>query len=506
MTRSTCTATIVLLLLAAGPHGLSTQGGAAVRGIVRDEGGGVIPGASVVLTSSGGKQTTVVSDGQGRYRIVLGAGTATLTVQLAGFAPFSRSIPATSTGVITIDVVLRVATTAHVDVRGGLTGVSLESGQNMSSITLSGRTLDLLPGDSEGLSQTLRQLAATTGTRLDQVAFYVDGAPTDRHLPPKDVIQTIRINANPFSAEFPEPGSGRIEIITKPASEDFHGDGRFDFNDSVLNGQNLFEPAKPRVQQRTYTGYVGGPLVKDRVGVLAYGARWDLDENAIVDATILDPATLLPQALHLNVAAPTRTTSYSLKTDALLSKRHILMLEFGQDNQQARNAGLQGGFDLPERAYTSSAREQTGRLRLTSTLSDRQLNEFDVRVTHRETVDNADSGAPAVLVLDNFNAGGNQDAQYRNNLVNDVFVTDVATFSGKDHSIRVGVQAQQTHVSQTDYSNYNGTFTFGTDFQRNSQGDPILDASGQPIVISALELYRQTPRRSIKKWPTTFSS
>jgi carboxypeptidase family protein len=491
MTCRTCTV-MLLLLLTALPNAQEIAGGAVVRGVVRDEGGGMLVGASIVLTDSDGRRTTAVSDKQGRYQLALSPRTTSLGVQMPGFAPFTRQIPATPTGVVTIDVVLRVATTTRVDVHGGLTGVSLESGQNMASITLSGSTLDFLPGDPEGLLQTLRLLAGTTGTRLDQVAFYVDGAPIDRRLPPKDIIQTIRINANPFSAEFSEPGPSRVEIITKPASGEYHGDARFDFNDAVLNARNVFEPTKPRVQLRTYTGYVGGPVVKDHFGVLVYGARWDLDENSLVDATTLDRVTLLPQTLRLNVAAPTRTTSYSVKGDALLTKQHILVLEYAQDNQQAHNAGLQSGFDLPERAYASTSREQTGSLRLTSTLSNRLLNEFYVRTSHRETLDNADSGAPAILVLENFNGGGNQDAQYRSNVSNEVLVTNVSTFAGKDHSVRVGLQAQTARLSQTDYQNYNGTFTFGTDFLRNNLGSPILDARGEPIVISALELYRQT--------------
>ena len=97
------------------------------------------------------------------------------------------------------------------------------------------RALEALPDDPESLLQALRLLAATTGTRLDLVAFYVDGMPLTRRLPPKDVIQSVRINANPFSAEFGEPGASRVEILTKPASQHFHGNGRVDFNDASMN-------------------------------------------------------------------------------------------------------------------------------------------------------------------------------------------------------------------------------------------------------------------------------
>ena len=41
-----------------------------------------------------------------------------------------------------------------------------------------------------------------------------------------EVIQRVRINANPFSAEFAAAGSNRIDIITKPGSGQYHGDAR----------------------------------------------------------------------------------------------------------------------------------------------------------------------------------------------------------------------------------------------------------------------------------------
>ena len=147
----------------------------------------------------------------------------------AGFAPERRTVTVAATGSATIDVRLRVAITERVDVRSGLTRASLDSDQNLSGIRLSDKALQALPDDPDSLLQALRLLAATTGTRLDLVTFYVDGMPLTTRLPPKDVIESVRINANPFSAEFNEPGASRVEILTRPASQHFHGNGRVDF-------------------------------------------------------------------------------------------------------------------------------------------------------------------------------------------------------------------------------------------------------------------------------------
>ena len=52
--------------------------------------------------------------------------------------------------------------------------------------------------------------------------IYIDGF-TGGQIPPKSSIREIRVNQNPFSAEFDRIGYGRIEILTKPGSDKFSG-------------------------------------------------------------------------------------------------------------------------------------------------------------------------------------------------------------------------------------------------------------------------------------------
>ena len=314
MTRSTQTAFLLLLVLGCTVPRVVAQTAVEVRGVVTDETGGLIVGATVTLTAERGAKTSATTNHEGRYRVAAESpGKLTLTVEAAGFAPSTRTVTVTGTGSTTIDVKLRVAINERVDVQGGLVGVSLDSGQNLSGIRLSGRALEALPDDPEALLQTLRMLAATTGTRPDQVVFYVDGFPLTQRVPPKDVILSVRINANPFSAEFAEPGASRVEILTKPASDHYHGSGRIDFNDARLNSQNPFEPNRASYQTRTYEGYVGGPIVRSRWGLLGYAGRWEQDDNVVVNATPIDPVTLQPESLASQrrrlQPAPRRTPS-----------------------------------------------------------------------------------------------------------------------------------------------------------------------------------------------------
>jgi len=493
MTCSLRTAFLLAIVLASTAPAGGAQTGFEVRGRVTDDAGGALVGASVALRDQRGNLSgSTLTNEDGRYQlVVVTPGEMTLTVRKDGFATATRSIRTAATGSATVDVRLRVAITERVDVRSGLVRVSLDSDQNLSGIRLSDRVLAGLPDDPESLLFALRLLAATTGTRADQVAVYVDGMPLTNRLPSKDVIQSVRINANPFSAEFAEPGASRVEILTKPAAQHYHGSGRVDFNDAMLNSRNLFEPVRPRYQTRTYEGHVGGPIVRDRWGFLVYGGRWEQDDNVVVNATTIDPATFGPQALRLNVAAPTRTVSYSLRSDVRLAENHTLAIEYGQNDQNRRGAGLQSGFDLPERAHTGDSKEQTASLWATS-IFPAALNEFRARASRNRTADRAVTAAPAILVLEAFNTGGNQEMLFRENNTDRIRLANVFTFSAARHAIRVGAQADVARVEQIDRANFNGTFIFGSDLLRDASGIPVAGADGDVVVISGLELYRLT--------------
>ena len=87
------------------------------------------------------------------------------------------------------------------------------------AIVLNGSDLDALSDDPDQLQNELQALAGpAAGPNGGEI--YVDGFQGGQ-LPPKSSIREIRVNQNPFSAEFNKIGYGRIEILTKPGSDKF---------------------------------------------------------------------------------------------------------------------------------------------------------------------------------------------------------------------------------------------------------------------------------------------
>ena len=147
---------------------------------------------------------------------------------------------------------------------------------NANAIVIKGKDLDALSDDPDELQNELQALAGpAAGPNGGEI--YIDGF-TGGQIPPKSSIREIRINQNPFSAEFDRLGYGRIEIFTKPGTDKMHGQIEARGNDSAFNSQNPIlnanlQPGQTTIQEPSYYSYnlngsVGGPLTKSCILLL----------------------------------------------------------------------------------------------------------------------------------------------------------------------------------------------------------------------------------------------
>ena len=133
--------------------------------------------------------------------------------------------------------------TTKVQVSDTAPTVDVNPSNNAGAIVISGKELEALPDDPDELQSDLEALAGpSAGPNGGQM--YIDGF-TAGQLPPKSSIREIRINQNPFSAEYDKLGYGRIEIFTKPGTDKFHGQVFADGNDSSFNSPNPFAGPEP---------------------------------------------------------------------------------------------------------------------------------------------------------------------------------------------------------------------------------------------------------------------
>src|SRR5208282_6046042 len=185
-----------------------------LRGQVTDPSGAVVANATVAVLVSGGPTHSATTNKTGGYEIGnLPPGQYTVTANAQGFAVFVQNDVSVAAGQvaqfnIALDITVRQE---KITVQENTTQVDTNPANNASQIVLTGKDLEALPDDPDELLSDLEALAGpSAGPNGGQL--YIDGF-TAGQLPPKSSIREIRINQNPFSAEYDKLGYGRIEIF-----------------------------------------------------------------------------------------------------------------------------------------------------------------------------------------------------------------------------------------------------------------------------------------------------
>ena len=441
------------------------QNGGTLKGTVKDSSGALVPGAKVSLTA-GGPERTATTDQTGAYTLTgLPAATYTVRATAAGFGSFQAKVEVAAGHVATLDIGLQVALEKQevtVAAEGGPT-VSTEVSSNAGALVLRGEDLDALPDDPDDLQSDLQALAGPSAGPSGGEIF-VDGFSNAR-LPPKASIREIRINQNPFSSEFDHLGYGRIEILTKPGTDNFHGQLMFNDSDVIFNARNPYADNKPNFQSRQFGGNVGGPLGKKASFFMDFERR-DIADNALINA--VDPNSSqftvanLANEPRLNeaVVTPTARTTLSPRLDYQLTQKQTLVARFSYERSSQTNAGLGSGFSLPDQEYDSVNTEQTVQATDTIVLSARTINETRFQFGRFTYDANASDNVPTIqtpeFVMGGIAAGHATQSEKRYELQN------FTTMAVRAHGLKFGLRLRGLTLDDSSPRNFAGTFAFAT--------------------------------------------
>ncbi len=271
-----------------------------VKGTLADDSGAVIPAASVSLVG-GGVTKKAQTQADGSYTFVgVAPGNYTVNVNFPGFGPVSKPVTVTAGGTVAVPLALSISTEKQeVEVKAEMgPSLSVEPDNNATALTIKGDDLAALPDDPDDLSDALQALAGP-GAGPNGGAIYIDGF-SGGQLPPKESIREIRINQNPFSAEYDRLGFGRIEILTKPGSDKFRGSVGLNDGNGVFNSRNPFASNKPDYSNRQISANLSGPINKRSSFFMDFNRR-DITDNAITNAVYVDPATSAQHPEHHDV-------------------------------------------------------------------------------------------------------------------------------------------------------------------------------------------------------------
>ncbi len=460
----------------------------SLRGSVTDPSGASVPGALVQLRGPGGERRAT-TDESGRYSLTgLQPGDYRVRFIAKGFTIDDRG-KVTIRGGMTIDSQLTIKVEAQVvNVEEAASNVSADPSENGTALVLGQKELETLSDDPDELQEQLQALAGpASGPNGGQIM--IDGF-SNGNMPPKSSIREVRINSNPFSPEYDRPGFGRIEILTKPGSDQIRGQLFAQFNDESLNSRSpLLEQSKRTPYQQKMLGLnLSGPLIK---GKASYGfdlERRSTDENAFIYATTLD-SSLVPQTISQAVLTPQTRTNLSPRLDLALNPRNTLVARYQYGRNSYDNDGI-GDYSLLSKAYRQTGSNHALQLTETAVLSAKTINEFRFQYMRAETSRTGDTSQPAITVAGAFEGGG---AQVGNSggLSNNWEFNDTMSHTMGRHMFKWGARLRQANYDDTSVNNFGGTYTFlgGTGPELDASNNAIV---GTPVQLTALERYRRT--------------
>ncbi len=485
ITLIACLFTLALLT----PQALAQTTGATVHGNVLDPDTALIPGAIVTLTPTSGKALTATSKSDGTYTFTgVPAGSYSLTATATGFATFVKlSVRINAGQALTQDIKMTLQEqTQVVQVTAQTAQVSVDADSNASSTVIKGKDLEALSDDPDELSSELTALAGpAAGPNGGQI--YVDGF-TGGQLPPKSSIREIRVNQNPFSAQYDRIGFGRVEVFTKPGTDKYHGNASLQGNDSAFNSTNPFEGAAIPYHTIFFLGSLTGPISHNASFSLG-GSHRTIQDNSVVNPTgfyaasagstvLCAPGNLtctniggLPAGSHA-VFVPRTRYDISPRLDLALSDKNTLVTRFQYESNSVQNDGL-GTTSLPTVAYNDGSTETTIQISDSQIVSSKVVNETRFEYQRTTGFQNPVSTAPTLTVQGTFTAGGSS-AGTSNTTGGHIEVQNYTSIALAKNFIRFGGRVRYNSEDLTSTSGQNGTFTY------SNLLDPCYAANGTP--------------------------
>ena len=430
----------------------------SLHGQVTDPTGAVIPGATVTIQSAGGQKKTATTDGQGLYDVKgLPPDAYTVSAVAKGFSPSEPQVVAVTSGQaqkanISLEILVEKQ---QVEVQSETNQVEVSPENNASSLVIKGKDLEALSDDPDELQSELTALAGpAAGPNGGQI--YIDGF-TGGQLPPKSAIREIRVNQNPFSAEYDKLGYGRIEVFTKPGTDKLHGQVMYDANNAVLNSMNPFAGEEPGYQTSFINGRIGGPINK-KASYAFDGDFRDINDFSVISTSVTD---FLPPGEPSTMPNPRKRFNLTPRVDYQLTPTNTLTIRYQYVQRTEDNDGVggTGPVALTSQAYNYTTRENTIQAVDTQQFGPKVVNETRFEYERDTSSSIALNSSPALNVLGIFLGGGNTIGT-NHDTQNHFEAQNYTSIAQGNHFLKFGGRMRYTGDANYSTPNFNGTYTF----------------------------------------------
>jgi hypothetical protein len=401
---------VSLIFLAAA--GLAQNPNGSLRGEVQDATGARVPGAQVIVESSGSSLSREVkADERGEFRIEgLLPGRYRMTVTAQGFAEAAADVDVVVSSVRDVTVGLKPASGREtVSVQGKASSITTETIDTASAIhqgAVTTHDLETIPLAHRSFANIAYLVPGTepvepsdpTKARITAVSFggssglnvdlSVDGGDNSddyiggflQNFSP-DVIQEFAVRTSQEEADTGRTVGGSVVITTKHGTNDWHGSGAFYERGSGMNARFPIDNPAPDPKQpfsrQNYIGTIGGPIKRDKVWFFAgleavhedasisyspdslgeFNALAELAAQGLIHETNLEGQPIGVDSITVpsSVKVPFRDFMGTLRLDYAQSSRSQWFLRGSLDNYTTNNDLIQQAT-LPSTGATSGSK------------------------------------------------------------------------------------------------------------------------------------------------------
>jgi hypothetical protein len=261
-----------------------------INGVITDNSGAVVPGATVkAVEVATGLSRDTVTGVDGRYNFTsLRPTTYDITAELTGFRTSQRKgVLLQANENLTVNFAIELGALAETITVSGESPVVDVTSAALNEVVDSKRIVELpLNGrDAAKLSTLVAGMVltavdqesgktipgalrlSTNGTESRQVSFRLDGTShTDPYFqqnqpfPFPDALQEFSIQTSNYSASQGNSAGAVVNAVTRSGTNAFHGGGFGYLRDRTFNARNFFSAEKDFLKRKQYGGFLGGPI------------------------------------------------------------------------------------------------------------------------------------------------------------------------------------------------------------------------------------------------------
>ena len=331
MTRSRRPPAMALLFaaaLAASPWPASAQViTATLYGVVHDNTGSILPGATVVITHQGTNLTReTVSDERGEFALpALPPGPYAIKIGLAGFKAYNSQGLALGAGqTVRQTYVLEVGSIEETVTVTGLSPLVQTSStaqmqtmgtETVREIPVSRRNLQNVILLAPGVNSTDSAAGGGRAFRVNGIgdggsAITVDGSsaqtnPENRgfgnyggqnqiEILSVESVAEVQVIKGVLAAEYGGSIGGQVNMITRSGTNQFHGSLLENFQSEKFAARDPFLPAttaKPKIKFNQFGGSLGGPILRNRVLFFSTYEGYREESGVTVQGNVATQAT-----------------------------------------------------------------------------------------------------------------------------------------------------------------------------------------------------------------------